>query len=93
MDLLKDPPKIVSFRSPKQWISHWEKNNHPKQSQVIYICFVVSTPLKNMKVRLDHRPNYWGKKNIPSQQSDISQFFLQRKIAAGPFQAPRSVIS
>ena len=22
---------------------------------------VVSTPLKNMKVRLDHHPNYWGK--------------------------------
>ena len=24
-------------------------------------CLVVSTPLKNMKVRLDHHPNYWGK--------------------------------
>ena len=24
----------------------------------IYIWLVVSTPLKNMKVRLDHHPNY-----------------------------------
>jgi len=27
-------------------------------------CLVVSTPLKNMKVRLDHHPNYWGKKHV-----------------------------
>jgi len=26
-----------------------------------YYWLVVSTPLKNMKVRLDHHPNYWGK--------------------------------
>ena len=29
----------------------------------LYISYwlVVSTHLKNMKVRLDHNPNYWGK--------------------------------
>ena len=25
-----------------------------------------TTPLKNMNVRLDHHPNYWGKKNVPN---------------------------
>jgi len=32
---------------------------------------VVSTPLKNMKVRWDHHPNYWGKKNVPNHQPDV----------------------
>ena len=27
----------------------------------IVIWLVVYTPPKNMKVRLDHHPNYWGK--------------------------------
>ena len=27
-------------------------------------CLVVSSPLKNMKVRLDHHPNYWGKSKM-----------------------------
>jgi hypothetical protein len=30
----------------------------------------VSTTLKNMKVRLDHHPNCWGKKHVSNHQPD-----------------------
>ena len=30
----------------------------------VFIWLVVSTPLKNMKVRLDHHPNYWEKSKL-----------------------------
>ena len=26
---------------------------------------------ENMKVRLDHHPNYWGKNHVPNQQPDL----------------------
>jgi hypothetical protein len=29
-------------------------------------------PMKNMKVRLDHHPNYWGNKSyVPNHQADM----------------------
>ena len=40
---------------------------------VFNIWLVVSIPLKNMKVRLDHHPSYWGshKIHVPNHQPDI----------------------
>ena len=39
---------------------------------------MVSTPLKHMKVRLDHHPNYWGKyfSHVPNRQPDIDPGFF-----------------
>ena len=33
-------------------------------------------PLKNMKVRLDHHPNYWENKNVPNHQPVYIYIYL-----------------
>jgi len=38
--------------------------------QILFCWLVVLTILKNMKVRLDHHPNYWGKKSKCSKCSN-----------------------
>jgi len=43
------------------FFASWLTEKHPKTTLPINLKLVVSTPLKNMKVRLDHRPNYRGK--------------------------------
>jgi len=45
-----------SENSGHQWMC-WKIH----KLHLITCKLVVSTPLKNMKVRLDHHPNYWGK--------------------------------
>jgi hypothetical protein len=37
---------------------------------------VVSTPLKNMKVRLDHHPNSWGKKIMFETTNQFNMFSI-----------------
>ena len=51
------------------WHEHFFSLVPPLYIKFNRYLLVVSTPSKNMKVRLDHHPNYWGKqKNVPHHQ-------------------------
>ena len=71
-------------KNPSRWISRLLFSTQKTRVLLSYlqIWLVVSTPLKNMKVRLDHHPQSgWGtKKHVPNHQPEITRVIITYQI-------------